>query len=39
LNRQVEVREGRIQLHLEPGLGIDFSAEGVERYALGPWKS
>jgi L-alanine-DL-glutamate epimerase-like enolase superfamily enzyme len=39
LNRQVEVRQGRIQLHLDPGLGIDFSAEGVERYALGPWKS
>jgi L-alanine-DL-glutamate epimerase-like enolase superfamily enzyme len=38
LSRQVEVRQGRIQLRADPGLGFDFSAEAVERYALGPWR-
>lgn len=38
VSRQLEVRQGRIQLCQEPGLGFDFSSEAVERYALTPWR-
>ncbi len=38
LSRQVEVRQGRIQLCQDPGLGFDLSSEAVERYALTPWR-
>jgi L-alanine-DL-glutamate epimerase-like enolase superfamily enzyme len=38
LDRQVEVRQGRIQLRQDPGLGVNFSTEAVARYALGPWR-
>ena len=35
---QVRVKEGRILLAQEPGLGFDFNNEAVERYALSPWR-
>lgn len=38
VNRQLEVREGRIQLPQDPGLGFEFHREALERYALGPWR-
>jgi L-alanine-DL-glutamate epimerase-like enolase superfamily enzyme len=38
VSRQLEVRQGRIQLCQDPGLGFDFSSEAVERYALTPWR-
>jgi L-alanine-DL-glutamate epimerase-like enolase superfamily enzyme len=38
LSNQVEVRNGRILLTQEPGLGFDFDSGEVERYALTPWR-
>jgi L-alanine-DL-glutamate epimerase-like enolase superfamily enzyme len=38
VSRQVEVRQGRILLRQEPGLGFEFNREAVERYALAPWR-
>jgi L-alanine-DL-glutamate epimerase-like enolase superfamily enzyme len=38
LNRQVEVRNGRILLPQQPGLGFEFNTATVERYALTPWQ-
>lgn len=34
---QVTVTRGAIELTGRPGLGFDFAAEAVERYALEPW--
>jgi L-alanine-DL-glutamate epimerase-like enolase superfamily enzyme len=34
---QLAVKDGMIQLPDRPGLGCDFLAEAVERYALEPW--
>jgi L-alanine-DL-glutamate epimerase-like enolase superfamily enzyme len=34
---QVAVKGGMIQLTERPGLGFDFLAEAVERYAVEPW--
>jgi L-alanine-DL-glutamate epimerase-like enolase superfamily enzyme len=38
VSRQLEVREGRIQLPQGPGLGFDFNDAAVQRYALAPWR-
>lgn len=38
VSRQLEVRQGRIQLPQGPGLGFDFDDAAVQRYALAPWR-
>jgi L-alanine-DL-glutamate epimerase-like enolase superfamily enzyme len=38
VGKQLSVKEGRISLPQEPGLGFDFNTEAVERYALSPWR-
>lgn len=38
VSKQVQVKEGRILLAQQPGLGFDFNNEAVERYALSPWR-
>ena len=37
IDTQLEVREGRLLLPQRPGLGFDFVAAALERYALTPW--
>lgn len=37
LDRQLEVRDGDLVVPSDPGLGFDFDAKAVERYALAPW--
>ncbi len=37
LDRQLEVKQGRLVLPQSPGLGFGFDAGAVERYALAPW--
>jgi L-alanine-DL-glutamate epimerase-like enolase superfamily enzyme len=39
VGKQVEVKQGRILLPQEPGLGFDFNNKAVERYALSAWKT
>ena len=38
LDKQVQIKEGRILLPQEPGLGFNFNDQAVERYALSPWR-
>ena len=37
VDTQLEWRDGRLQLPQRPGLGFDFDAAALERYALTPW--
>lgn len=37
LDRQIEVVDGDLRLPDEPGLGFNFLAEAVERYAVDDW--
>ncbi len=37
LDRQLEVREGELVVPTGPGLGFDFDAKAVEKFALVPW--
>jgi L-alanine-DL-glutamate epimerase-like enolase superfamily enzyme len=39
VGKQLEIRQGAVVLPQGPGLGFDFNAEAVERYALGPWNT
>jgi L-alanine-DL-glutamate epimerase-like enolase superfamily enzyme len=38
LSRQVTVRQGRILLSRETGLGFDFDPAALEEFAAGPWR-
>jgi L-alanine-DL-glutamate epimerase-like enolase superfamily enzyme len=38
LSRQVSVRQGRIHLPREAGLGFDFDPAAVEEFAVGSWR-
>ena len=37
LDRQLEVRDGELVVPTGPGLGFDFDAKAVEKFALVPW--
>lgn len=37
IDTQLETRDGRLLLPRTPGLGFDFDADAVERYAPAPW--
>jgi L-alanine-DL-glutamate epimerase-like enolase superfamily enzyme len=37
VDTQLSVRKGMIDLPQRPGLGFDFDAQALERYAMGPW--
>lgn len=37
IDRQLEARDGRLLLPRRPGLGFDFDAGTVDRYAPAPW--
>jgi L-alanine-DL-glutamate epimerase-like enolase superfamily enzyme len=37
VGKQLEVKQGAVVLPTEPGLGFDFDAKAVDRYALAPW--
>jgi L-alanine-DL-glutamate epimerase-like enolase superfamily enzyme len=37
LDRQLEVKGGRLLLPVDPGLGFEFDPAAVDRWALGPW--
>jgi len=38
VDRQLEFRDGMLMLPTEPGLGFDFDAQALDRYALEPWQ-
>jgi L-alanine-DL-glutamate epimerase-like enolase superfamily enzyme len=37
VDRQLEVRDGRVVVPAEPGLGFDFDAAAVDAYAIDGW--
>lgn len=37
IDTQLVVRKGMIDMPQRPGLGFDFDAKAIERYAMGPW--
>ena len=37
VDRQLEMRHGRLVVPSEPGLGFGFDAAAVERYAIDGW--
>jgi L-alanine-DL-glutamate epimerase-like enolase superfamily enzyme len=37
IDKQMEVRDGYIDMPQSPGLGFDFDAAAVDRYAMNPW--
>lgn len=37
VDRQLTVRDGMIDLPQRPGLGFDFDAAALDRYAMNPW--
>lgn len=39
IDRQLEVRGGRLVLPTVPGLGFDFDKHAVQRYQLTPWQT
>jgi L-alanine-DL-glutamate epimerase-like enolase superfamily enzyme len=39
VDRQLEVRQGNIVLPQGPGLGFNFDADALDRYALAPWQA
>ena len=38
IDRQLEAKDGELVLPATPGLGFDFDAEAVKRYAIEPWE-
>jgi L-alanine-DL-glutamate epimerase-like enolase superfamily enzyme len=38
LDKQLQVKQGRLMLPQGPGLGFDFDAQAVEEYARGCWR-
>ncbi len=37
LDRQLDVRDGRLVLHAGPGLGFDFDPSALRRFGASPW--
>ena len=37
INRQLEIEDGKLVLPTAAGLGFDFDADAVRRYAIEPW--
>jgi L-alanine-DL-glutamate epimerase-like enolase superfamily enzyme len=38
LDRQIEAKDGRLVLPTDPGLGFEFDAKAVERFAVNAWE-